>query len=194
MEATSTFASREGVKLPDGHADQQKKRDDDRDKRSVFHIHLRKGGIVSVPVKVHWVPDWIVSVVMAWAEARCLPPGAGQMYARILSHGHHGACTPRAVFFYGVWRSTMDDKLNRLEARRRFLATCGKFAVITPPAVTVLLSSTAQNYAVAGSGRGGSLPKQGNNGWGNGGFDGVPGKSGSSPGPQTPSKVADQQR
>ena len=81
-----------------------------------------------------------------------------------------------------------------LEARRRFLATCGKFALITPPAITVLLSSTAQNYAVAGSGNGRVSLSQGNNGWGNGGFDGVPGKSGSSPGPQTPSKIADEER
>jgi len=89
----------------------------------------------------------------------------------------------------------MDQKYTQLEARRRFLAKCGKFALITPPAMTVLLSSTAQNYAVAGSGSsGGSLPKQGNNGWGNGGSDGVPGNSGSSPGPQTPSKVADKDR
>jgi len=89
----------------------------------------------------------------------------------------------------------MDENSAQLEARRRFLATCGKFALITPPTMTVLLSSTAQNYAVAGSGRsGGSFPKQGNNGWGNGGNDGVPGNSGSSPGPQTPSKVADKER
>jgi hypothetical protein len=83
----------------------------------------------------------------------------------------------------------------QVEARRRFLASCGKFALITPPAMTVLLSSTAQNYAVAGSGGGGgSLPKQGNNGWGNGGGDGVPGNSGNTPSPQTPSKDADTQR
>lgn len=79
------------------------------------------------------------------------------------------------------------------EARRRFLATCGKFAAVTPPTMAVLLSSTAQNYAVAGSGHaGGSL--RGNNGWGNGGFDGVPGRSASNPSPQAPSKAADTQR
>jgi hypothetical protein len=89
----------------------------------------------------------------------------------------------------------MDQARGQLEARRRFLATCGKFALITPPAMTVLLSSTAQNYAVAGSGGGGgSLPKQGNNGWGNGGYDGVPGNSGSNPGPQQPSIIADTER
>jgi hypothetical protein len=89
----------------------------------------------------------------------------------------------------------MQNNFNEVEARRRFLARCGKFALITPPAMTVLLSSTAQNYAVAGSGGGGgSLPRQGNNGWGNGGLDGVPGNSGSNPGPQQPSIIADQQR
>jgi hypothetical protein len=81
----------------------------------------------------------------------------------------------------------------KLEARRRFLAKCGKFAVITPPAMTVLLSSTAQNYAVAASGVSRSF-SQGNNGWGNGGSDGVPGKSANNPSPQAPSKAADRLR
>jgi hypothetical protein len=81
-----------------------------------------------------------------------------------------------------------------VDARRRFLATCGKFAVITPPAMTVLLSSTAQNYAVAASGRGGVSLSRGNNGFGNGGGDGVPGRSGSNPSPQAPSKAADKDR
>lgn len=84
-----------------------------------------------------------------------------------------------------------------LDARRRFLATCGRFAVITPPAMTVLLSSTAQNYAVAASGGGGAhLPNgaSGNNGFGNGGGDGVPGNSGSNSSPQAPSKAADENR
>jgi hypothetical protein len=91
------------------------------------------------------------------------------------------------------------DKRNdpdMLNARRRFLASCGKFAVVTPPAMTMLLASTAQNYAVAGSGGGGTrLPSGGgNNGFGNGGGDGVPGRSGSNPSPQAPSKAADQNR
>ena len=85
-----------------------------------------------------------------------------------------------------------------LEARRRFLAKCGKFAVITPPAMTLLLSSTAQNYAVAASGNGSvSLSGGnggGNNGFGNGGGDGVPGNSGNNPSPQAGSKAADQVR
>ena len=88
----------------------------------------------------------------------------------------------------------MDQKSNQVEARRRFLAACGKFVLITPPAMTVLLSSTTQNYAVAGSGSGGGSLSQGNNGWGNGGSDGVPGNSGNNPGPQQPSISADQQR
>jgi hypothetical protein len=81
-----------------------------------------------------------------------------------------------------------------LEARRRFLAKCGKFAVITPPAMTLLLSSTAQNYAVAASGGGGQSLSQGNNGFGNGGNDGVPGNSGNNPSPQAGSKKADEVR
>ena len=91
----------------------------------------------------------------------------------------------------------MDTKhSDLLDARRRFLATCGKFAVITPPAMTVLLTSTAQNYAVAASGGGsvrlsGGGGPQGNNGFGNGGGDGVPGNSANNPSPQAGSKAAD---
>jgi hypothetical protein len=85
------------------------------------------------------------------------------------------------------------SKSDLVEARRRFLTKCGKFALITPPAVTVLLSSTAQNYATAASGNG-NVSLSGNNGRGNGGFDGVPGRSGSNPSPQTPSKTADTER
>ena len=41
-----------------------------------------------------------------------------------------------------------------MAARRDFLAKCGRLAVITPPAVTLLLSATSRNYAVAHSGYG----------------------------------------
>lgn len=55
--------------------------------------------------------------------------------------------------------------------RRKFLATCGRFAVVTPPAITLLLSTSLNSTAVAGSnGNGGK--KNGNNGFGNGGDDG----------------------
>lgn len=37
------------------------------------------------------------------------------------------------------------------EDRRKFLATCGKFAVVTPPALTVLLSTSLNSTAVAQS-------------------------------------------
>ncbi len=60
----------------------------------------------------------------------------------------------------------------KVAARRRFLANCGKFAVVTPPVVSLMLSAADRSYANAGSGR------QGNNGFGNGGHDGVPGHSG----------------
>lgn len=42
--------------------------------------------------------------------------------------------------------------------RRKFLAACGKFAVVTPPALTVLLSTSLNSEAIAGSGGGGSNP------------------------------------
>ena len=37
-------------------------------------------------------------------------------------------------------------------ARRQFLARCGKFAVATPPAISLLLAASRSNYAVASSG------------------------------------------
>ncbi|KAA0069937.1 hypothetical protein CIW50_28300 [Tardiphaga sp. P9-11] len=54
-----------------------------------------------------------------------------------------------------------------IEDRRKFLAACGRFAVVTPPAVTMLLSTSLTSTAIAKSG-------SGNNGWGNGGGDGSP--------------------
>ena len=44
------------------------------------------------------------------------------------------------------------------EARRQFLAKCGRFAVATPPAVSLLLAASRSNYAVAASGTGGGTP------------------------------------
>jgi hypothetical protein len=41
-----------------------------------------------------------------------------------------------------------------VKARRDFLATCGKFAVVTPPAITLLLATTGRSYAQFGSGTG----------------------------------------
>jgi hypothetical protein len=36
--------------------------------------------------------------------------------------------------------------------RRKFLAACGKFAIVTPPALTVLLSTSLNSKAIAQSG------------------------------------------
>jgi hypothetical protein len=38
------------------------------------------------------------------------------------------------------------------EDRRKFLAACGKFAVVTPPAITMLLSTSLNSTAIANSG------------------------------------------
>jgi hypothetical protein len=43
------------------------------------------------------------------------------------------------------------------EDRRKFLATCGKFAVVTPPAITLLLSTSLHSSAIAASGTTSSL-------------------------------------
>jgi hypothetical protein len=37
------------------------------------------------------------------------------------------------------------------EDRRKFLASCGKFAIVTPPAITMLLSTSLNSAAVAHS-------------------------------------------
>jgi hypothetical protein len=63
--------------------------------------------------------------------------------------------------------------------RRKFLAACGKFAIVTPPAMTLLLSTSLSSNAVTQSG-GGKIGNNGdngdhpNNGGGNGGGDGSP--------------------
>lgn len=45
------------------------------------------------------------------------------------------------------------------EDRRKFLASCGKFAAVTPPAITMLLSTSLSSEAVAASGGGGGRPR-----------------------------------
>ncbi|MCD6074315.1 MAG: hypothetical protein K0Q70_1198 [Rhodospirillales bacterium] len=62
-----------------------------------------------------------------------------------------------------------EDK--NVEARREFLAKCGKFAAVTPIVMTGMLAASKQNFAVATSGG------HANNGYGNGGGDGIPGNS-----------------
>lgn len=55
------------------------------------------------------------------------------------------------------------------EDRRRFLQSCGRFAVTVPPAITILLSTSLTSEAIAASGGGGGGGKtKGNNGVGNG--------------------------
>jgi hypothetical protein len=72
--------------------------------------------------------------------------------------------------------SEKDLSADANEDRRKFLATCGKFAVVTPPAITMLLSTSLHSTAVAHSGGRGSNGNgpRGNNGFGNGGGDGSP--------------------
>jgi hypothetical protein len=60
------------------------------------------------------------------------------------------------------------------QARRDFLKKAGRFAVVTPPAITLLLGTSLNSRAIAGSvGRGGG---------GYGGSGGYGGKGGSRPG------------
>ena len=54
--------------------------------------------------------------------------------------------------------------MNPERDRREFLAAAGRFAVVVPPAMTVLLSTSMSSPAIAQSGG----PPKGNNGVGNG--------------------------
>lgn len=60
------------------------------------------------------------------------------------------------------------------EDRRKFLASCGKFAAVTPPAIAMLLSTSLNSEAITYSGGRGHHGGRGNNGGGNGGNDGSP--------------------
>jgi hypothetical protein len=51
--------------------------------------------------------------------------------------------------------------------RRKFLAACGKFAIVTPPALTLLLSTSLNSTAIAGS-SGHNNENNGNNNGNNG--------------------------
>lgn len=102
---------------------------------------------------------------------------------------------------------TEETSLQSMKARRRFLANCGRFALVTPPAISLILAQSHGNYAMAlsgghhggghhggrgrGHGRGG---RHANNGFGNGGRDGVPGRSGSNGGRNAGEKLADNHR
>jgi hypothetical protein len=48
----------------------------------------------------------------------------------------------------------VEDSSSDLE-RRNFLAVCGRFAVVTPPVIGVLLSTSLTSTAIATSGGGG---------------------------------------
>ena len=77
--------------------------------------------------------------------------------------------------------------LNATEDRRRFLQSCGRFAVTVPPAITILLSTSLSSAAIAassGGGGGGHGPK-GNNGVGNGPDPQPPGNPPINDGPGT---------
>jgi len=66
----------------------------------------------------------------------------------------------------------MSEREQDIEDRRKFLISCGRFAAVTPPAMTLLLSTSLTSDAIAHSGGRNGGDKPGNNGWGNGGSDG----------------------
>jgi hypothetical protein len=65
-----------------------------------------------------------------------------------------------------------DREQQEIEDRRNFLKTAGRFAAVTPPAITMLLSTSLTSDAIAASGL--HSGSKGNNGYGNGGRDGSP--------------------
>ena len=68
----------------------------------------------------------------------------------------------------------IDREQQEIEDRRSFLKSAGRFAAVTPPAITLLLSTSLTSDAIAGSGAHGHRGPKGNNGYGNGGGDGSP--------------------
>jgi hypothetical protein len=50
---------------------------------------------------------------------------------------------------------------NEIEDRRKFLISCGRFAAVTPPVMTLLLSTSLTSTAIAGSGYGGQKGSHG---------------------------------
>lgn len=67
----------------------------------------------------------------------------------------------------------MADLNSTNEARRAFLAKCGKFAAVTPPALTLMMTTTLSSGAMASTGC--------NAGRGNGSEGCDPGNSGNTP-------------
>ena len=70
------------------------------------------------------------------------------------------------------------------EDRRRFLQSCGKFALTVPPAMTMLLSTSLVSPAIAQT-IGGPSDGKGNNGVGNGIDPAAPGNPPQNDGPGT---------
>lgn len=66
-------------------------------------------------------------------------------------------------------RSSRTEERMR-ETRHRFLTSCGKSAMATPPVVTLLLNGPEQNYTMASSGFHNVRP---DSDFGSGGFDNV---------------------
>ena len=77
----------------------------------------------------------------------------------------------------------IEDAIQKAKAdRRQFLSTAGKFAVVVPPAMTLMLSTTMSSPAIAASGGG---VQHGNNGVGNGEDPQPPGNPPVNDGPGT---------
>ena len=56
---------------------------------------------------------------------------------------------------------------DEIQDRRKFLAACGRFAAVTPPTITVLLSTSLNSAAITRSGGSGSYGNNNNQGQNN---------------------------
>jgi hypothetical protein len=74
------------------------------------------------------------------------------------------------------------DSSSAREARRRFLASCGKFAAVTPPTITLMLAAAERSYVAAQSGGGATIggagAVSGNRAVASGGLGGLGGMTG----------------
>lgn len=69
------------------------------------------------------------------------------------------ACSTEDAGIAGILEASSMEKYDlSSQERRDFIEKCGRFAVVTPPTIALLLSATGRNYAQAMSGGSGFTP------------------------------------
>jgi hypothetical protein len=64
----------------------------------------------------------------------------------------HGSAEKLGVKGLGKEANPVEDPKASSKSRRDFIAKCGRFAVVTPPTIALMLSAADRNYAHAFSG------------------------------------------